>query len=109
MDIFVYEMSPDKKVLTTSNVLHKVNCDTSLQELITLLKTYDDESLIYTPAQGLYWLRKGGKQPVSLCKEQDLEICKKEYNGKNLRLACCTVGLQKQSAGKKYHQAKNPL
>ncbi|KAK3753355.1 hypothetical protein QZH41_018860, partial [Actinostola sp. cb2023] len=94
-DIFVYEMAKDMKVCTTANVLHKVSRDASLKEITTLLQTYLDEAIVYTPAKGLYWLRKGAKQPVSLRTEQDLQSCKNEYKGQNIRLACHAIQLQK--------------
>lgn len=95
MDVFVYEMTADKKVLTTSNVLHKVSCDAKLEEITTLLQTYPSDTTIYTPTTGLFWLRKGTKQPVSLSSDQDLDTCKAEYKSQSMRLACRVVDIQR--------------
>lgn len=34
---------------------------------------------MFNPAKGLYWLRKGKKQLVSLKSPEDLQTCKDEY------------------------------
>lgn len=93
MDVFVFEITVEKKVGSTSNVLHKVSYDISLNELKAVLKTYENNSLVYTPDAGLYWLRKGNKQPVSICNDQDFQACKNEYRGENVRIACRAVSL----------------
>lgn len=89
----MYEITAEKKVLSTANILHKVTNDISLNEVKAILKTYDSESLFYTPTPGLYWLRKGNKQPVNLSTEQDFEACKNEYQCQNLRIACRAISL----------------
>ena len=84
------------KVSTTSNVLHDVSGIATLDEIITLLKTFESPDIMYNPGRGLYWLRKNGKQPVSLRNDQDLKLCKNEYRGQSLRIACNTISLDNQ-------------
>lgn len=59
-------------------------------------------STIYTPQNGLYWLRKGTKNPVVLKTEKDLEGCKNEYD-KSLRIACAVVNVGNSAAGISLH------
>lgn len=92
-DIYVYELGPDSKVLGHADVLHKVSADATLEENTVLLRTYQDEKKMYNPSKGLFWLRKGTKQLVSLKSPEDLQACKNEYKS-NLRIACHTVNLQ---------------
>ena len=61
------------KVLGHADVLHKVCSDSTLEDITVLLKTYEDDKKIYNPAKGLYWLRKGTKQLVSLKSPEDLQ------------------------------------
>ena len=82
------------KVLAHADVLHKVWSDSTLEDITVLLKTYKDDNKLYAPAKGVYWLRKGTKQLVSLKSAEDLQASQDEYKG-NLRLACHTVSLRK--------------
>lgn len=79
-----------------ADVLHKVCSDSTIEDIICLLRTYQDDKKMYNPAKGLYWLRKGKEQLVSLKSPEDLQTCKDEYKG-NLCLACHTVSLEKSS------------
>lgn len=98
MDIFLHEITKDMKVSADAEIVHKVNCDTTYKDLVTLLKTYESQEKVYTPSKGLYYLRKGTKQLVSLKQDNDLEKCKEEYSCKQLRLACHVVHMNgKQS------------
>lgn len=81
------------KVSSHADILQKVSSNSTLEDITVLLKTYEDDKKLYTPAKGLYWLQKGTKQLVSLKSEQDLQTCKEFYKG-NLRLACHTVSLE---------------
>ena len=95
-DVYVHELSPDMKVSSESDVLHRVSNNSSLLAIVALLKTYEEEKKMYTPAKGLFWIRKGTKQIVSLRGTEDLEACKLEYKGsKSIHLACQAVNLEK--------------
>jgi hypothetical protein len=94
IDVFVHELSQDLKVSANADVLHKVSSDSSIEEIITMLQTYDSAEKVYIPSKGLYWLRKGSKQIVSLRKAEDLQTCKEEYKG-NIRVACHAVIIHK--------------
>lgn len=90
----MHELSKDMKVSSNSDVLHKVSADSTIQEINTLLKTYSNDEKVYTPSKGLYWLRKGSKQIVSLRNEEDLAKCKEEYKQLCIRLACHAIYLK---------------
>ena len=61
------------------------------------------------PANGMYWLRKGSKQPVLMKNDVDFEVGKKEYSGSNsMRIACTAVDVDTSSPGKS-RQALIPL
>ena len=92
----MHELGPDLKVLGHADVLHKVSSDSTIEDITCLLRTYEDDKKMFNPAKGLYWLRKGKKQLVSLKSPEDLQTCKDEYKG-DLHLACHTVGLEKSS------------
>lgn len=96
-DIFVHEIGKDMKVSTTSNVIHNVEQSADLKGITTLLRTFESPDVLYNPSNGLYWLRHRGKQPVSLRTDQDLALCKAEYKGKSLRLACHVINLNKST------------
>lgn len=77
----------DGKVSSTADTIHNVSSLASLADIIqqTVLV---ESSTTYLP-QGLYWLQKGSKQPVVLKTNEDLELCKREYNNKGaIKLAC---------------------
>lgn len=92
----MHGLGPDLKVLGHADVLHKVCSDSSIEDITCLLRTYEDSKKMFNPAKGLYWLRKGKKQLVSLKSKEDLQTCKDEYKG-DLHLACHTVSLEKSS------------
>ena len=69
MDIYVFEINEDMKVIGHADVLHKVDKDATLDEIIALLRTYKEK--LYDPSKGLFWLRKGSKQLVSLAFMQE--------------------------------------
>ena len=56
-----------------------------------MLLKIDNEDILYVPRKGIYWLRKGNKQPVFLKTDEDLETCKKEYGTGSIRIACTVV------------------
>ena len=89
-DIFVFELSQDMKVMGHADVLHKVSKDSTIDDITVLLRTYEDNNKFYNPSKGLFWLRKGTKQLVSLKSSDDLQACKDEYKG-DIRIACPTV------------------
>lgn len=78
------------KVVGHADVLHKVSKDSTIDDITILLRTYEDSNKLYNPSKGLFWLRKGTKQLVSLKSSEDLQACKDEYNG-DIRIACHTV------------------
>lgn len=92
----MHELGPDLKVLGHADVLHKVSSHSTIEDITCLLRTYEDDKKMFNPAKGLYWLRKGKKQLVSLKSPEDLQTCKDEYKG-DLHLACHTVRLEKSS------------
>lgn len=91
MDIFLHEITKDMKVSADAELVHQVNCDTNYKDLVITLKTYESQEKVYNPSKGLYYLRKGTKQLVSLKQDNDLEKCKEEYGYKQIRLACHVV------------------
>lgn len=92
----MHELGPDLKVLGHADVLHKVSSHSTIEDITCLLRTYEDDKKMFNPAKGLYWLRKGKKQLVSLKSPEDLQTCKDEYKG-DFHLACHTVSLEKSS------------
>lgn len=81
----MFEINEEMKVIGHADVLHKVGKDVTLDEIIALLRTYKDK--LYDPSKGLFWLKKGSKQLVSLRSSDDLHSCKNEYTG-DIRIAC---------------------
>ena len=97
MEAFLYPFI-DGKVGNTSQVIHSISKSTNLKELIDLIVLQNTTQIVYVPNEGVYWLRKGNKQPVAMKTDMDLEICKNEYSGgKSIRIACTAV--EKSSLG----------
>lgn len=78
------------KVMGHADILHKVSRDATIDDITILLRTYQDPNKIYNPSKGLFWLRKGSKQLVSLKYADDLQACKDEYKT-DIRIACHAV------------------
>ena len=82
----------DGKVGTTAQAIHNISKTTDLKKLIDLIVLQNTLQRVYAPSEGVYWLRKGSKQPVSMKTDMDLDICKKEYSGgKSIRIACTAI------------------
>ena len=98
-DIFVHKLEEGiGKISNTAEVMHAVDRSAKLSKIIELLLKIDTEDSLYVPSKGIYWLRKGNKQPVLLKTDEDLETCKKEYGTESLRIAC-TVAYVGRSSG----------
>lgn len=77
--------------------MHNVDRSAKLSNIIELLLKIDNEDSLYVPRKGIYWLRKGNKQPVLLKTDEDLETCKKEYGTGSIRIACSVVDVGSSS------------
>ena len=67
----------------------------TVQQLANRLRVIDGDA-VYVPTSGLFWLRKGTKQCVSLKTDQDFISAINEYTSKNgqispINIACLTV------------------
>jgi len=97
-DIFVFKLTKANKgvlrVSSNSSVIHKVGKDNDLNSIKALLRSHSANDITFVPSYGLYWLRKGSKEPVALNTDEDLTSCKQEYLSKtgrqlaSIRLAC---------------------
>ncbi|KAK3735151.1 hypothetical protein QZH41_010928, partial [Actinostola sp. cb2023] len=82
------------RVSSNSSVIHKVGKDNDLNSIKALLRSHSANDITCVPSYGLYWLRKGSKEPVALNTDDDLTSCKQEYLSKtgrqlaSIRLAC---------------------
>jgi len=102
MDVFVFEATRDMKLSKTSVVLHGFARDCSLSEMKKRLQTMDGSSMVFIPSKGLFWLRKGSKQMVSLSSDEDLKCCIAEYtdtkgNVRAIRIACMSINFTSSS------------
>jgi len=107
MNVFLFEVSinskGDPKLSKTSTIIHSVAQDCSLVDLKALVRAHELGSVMYVPASGLFWLRRGTKQLVQLNNEADFENCKQEYGkGKlhSIRIACTSVNINNCAAGR---------
>lgn len=64
--------------LSKTTTLIRVASDVSLVDFKALVRA-QSESIMYTPARGFFWLRKGTKQLMELKSEEDLQNCKSDY------------------------------
>ena len=97
-DIFVHKLEEGTgKISNTAEVIHNVDRSAKLSKIIELLLKIDNEDSLYVPRKGIYWLRKGNKQPVLLKTDEDLETCKKEYGTGSIRIACTVVDVGSSS------------
>lgn len=90
MDVFLYEVV-DGKISTSSRIIHNVSTRATIKELTNLIHGQICDDVIFVPTKGMYWLRKGSKQLVSMKSQEDFEAGKKEYAESNIRIACVTV------------------
>ena len=101
MDVSLFQITKINKGdirLSKTTTLIRVATDVSLVDLKALVRA-QSESVMYTPARGFFWLRKGTKQLVELKSEEDLQNCKSDYakGGKpetGIRIACSTLDLE---------------
>ena len=102
MDVFLFQVTNttkgDPRLSKTTTLIHSVATDASLADLKALVRAHESEGIMYVPAKGLFWLRKGTKQLVELKSEADFQNCKTEYSkgGKpptGIRIACLSVNL----------------
>ena len=99
-DIFVHKLEEGTgKISNTAEVIHNVDRSAKLSKIIESLLKIDNEDTLYVPKKGIYWLRKGNKQPVLLKTDEDLETCKKEYGTGSIRIACTVVDVGSSSSG----------
>ena len=80
MDVFLFKITKANKGdtrLCKTTTLIRVATDASLVDLKALVRA-QSESVIYTPARGFLWLRKGLKQLVELKSEEHLQNCKSD-------------------------------
>lgn len=96
-DVFIHPYV-NGKVLPTADTLHNLSHSETLSNIILMIVSLETENL-YAPKKGLFWLRKGTKQPVALKSDEDLASCRREYGLKvPIRIACeCIIDI----AGKK--------
>ena len=95
-EIFVHKLEEGTgKISNTAELIHAVDRSTKLWKIIEL--KIDNEDSLYVPRKGIYWLRKGNKQPVLLKTDEDLETCKKEYGTGSIRIACSVVDVGSSS------------
>lgn len=95
-EIFVHKLEEGTgKISNTAELIHAVDRSAKLWKIIEL--KIDNEDSLYFPRKGIYWLRKGNKQPVFLKTDEDLETCKKEYGTESLRIACTVVYVGRSS------------
>ena len=81
MDVFLFLITKPNKGdirLSKTPTLIRVATDVSLVNLKALVRA-QSESVVYTPARGFFWFRKGPKQLVELKSEEDLQNCKSDY------------------------------
>lgn len=77
------------KISSSAEIIHRVGIDSTVEDIINLLN--NKSGTCYIP-KGVFWLRKGNKNPVSLKTDEDLQKCKQEYRGTNsIRIACPVV------------------
>jgi len=101
MDVFLFQITKTNKGdirLSKTTTLIRVATDVSLVDLKALVRA-QSESVMYTPARGFFWLRKGAKQLVELKSDEDLQNCKSDYaqGGKpatGIRIACSSLDLE---------------
>lgn len=72
-----------------------------MHQLASKLRCFEGD-VIYVPTSGLYWLRKGTKQCVSIKNDEDLKSAITEYTSKNgqissINIACLAVDKPKPS------------
>lgn len=99
IDIFVHQVNQDLKISTNSDVIHKVRANSSVADVKSLLESYGCTEKVYVPTKGLYWIRKGTKQLVSLRNDEDLATCKQEYTKEGIRIACRAFSLAEDGQG----------
>lgn len=100
MDIFVFKAEEVRGRINVSGAaktLHKVDKNSSLEEIKMLLRSYNDKDAVFVPLKGLYWMKKGTKQCVALQSDSDLAKAIEQYGSTNLCLACGTLSLQGSS------------
>ncbi|KXJ23339.1 uncharacterized protein LOC110250738 [Exaiptasia diaphana] len=91
MDVFLYAVGIDGKVSSSSEIIHNVSTTTTLKELTNLILEHSRDDTIYAPTKGIWWMRKGSKQLVSMKTEEDFHAGAQEYNETNVRIACVTI------------------
>ena len=98
LQIFVYKATQKNKQIKVSgsaDVLRDVSKQSTVQQLANRLRFIDGDA-VYVPTSGLFWLRKGTKQCVSLKTDDDFMLAINEYTSKNghispINIACFTV------------------
>ena len=81
IDVFLFQIIKTNKGdvrLSKTTTLIRVASDVSLVDFKALVRA-QSESIMYTPAIGFFWLRKGTKQLMELKSEEDLQNCKSDY------------------------------
>ena len=81
IDVFLFQIIKTNKGdirLSKTTTLIRVATDVSLVDFKALVSA-QSESIMYTPARGFFWLRKGTKQLMELKSEDDLKNCKSDY------------------------------
>ena len=97
MDVFLFQITKANKGdirLSKTTTLIRV----AFVDLKALVRA-QSESVIFTPARGFLWLRKGTKQLMELKSEEHLQNCKSDYakGGKPatwIRIACSSLDLE---------------
>lgn len=100
-DIFLFnaeKKNSEIKVTGSASVISKVDLHAHLEDIKLKIREIENDSVLFIPIKGLYWLRKGKKQCVNLNTEEDLEACKNDYidgkgNLSSIRLACASIPL----------------
>ena len=84
LQLFVHkatEKNNQIKVSGSADILRDIPIQSTIQQLASKLREYDGD-VIYVHTNGLYWLRKGTKQCVSLKTDQDFRSAITEYTNK---------------------------
>ena len=93
-DVFVHGIE-EGKVSSSAEVIHNVET-LSVKDIIDSLNKAENSHYYYAPKDGIYWLRKGSKNPVVLKNEEDLQKCRDEYGTSSIRIACPVTHVQSQ-------------
>ena len=104
IQLFVYkatERNNQIKVSGSADILRDIPMQISVHQLASKLRCFEGD-VVYVPTSGMYWLRKGTKQCVSMKNDEDLKSAITEYTSKNgqissINIACCTVDRPKPS------------